>query len=132
MKNTSSRFAGLALAATIAMAACAHQTRYATEDFAGRDIAVEVTNHNWADVVVYAVSYGNRVRLGSVTTGLDQRFRLPKTVNVASGGFHLEAHPVGSHEIYRSEPIMVSPGGRIIWSLENQLGLSSYRIAAAK
>jgi hypothetical protein len=132
MKTTSPRFASLALAATLALAACAHQTRYATEEYAGRDVAVEVSNHNWMDVVVYAVSYGNRVRLGSVTTGLEQRFRLPPSVNVASGSFYLEAHPVGSNEIYRSDPIMVAQGARVIWSLENQLGLSSYRIASGK
>ena len=133
MKTRNPQIAGLALAVSLLLSACASNARYATEDY--RDsgaIAVEVSNNNWMDVVVYAVSYGNRVRLGNVTTGLDQRFKLPTSMTVQAGSFHLEAHPVGSGEIYRSDPIMVSPGNRVIWSLENQLGLSSYRIAAAK
>ena len=91
-----------------------------------------MSNHNWMDVVVYAVNYGNRVRLGDVTTGLDRRFQLPSSMIGQAGSFHLEAHPVGSNEVYRSDAIMVAPGNRIVWSLENQLGLSSYRVASGK
>jgi hypothetical protein len=133
MKTTSPRIACLALAATLALSACAHQARYATEDGAPTSaVAVEVANHNWLDVVVYAISGGNRVRLGSVTTGLEGRFRLPRSMVVQSGNLFLEAHLVGSNQMYRSDPIMVNPGSRVIWSLENQLGLSSYRVASGK
>ena len=133
MNTKRPRLAGLALAATLALAACAHQPSYATEESApNAPVAVVVTNNNWMDVVVYAVSYGNKTRLGSVTTGMEQRFRLPASMLVQSGSFYLEAHPVGSNEVYRSDPIMVNPGNRVIWSLENQLSLSSYRIASGK
>jgi hypothetical protein len=133
MKTTSPRIAALALAATMALGACSQQQRYATEDFSPVGvIAVEVSNNNWMDMVVYAVSSGSRVRLGSVTTGFQQRFKLPPSANAQSGPLYLEAHPVGSHEIYRSDPIMVTPGTKVVWSLENQLGLSSHRIASGK
>jgi hypothetical protein len=133
MKTTSPRIAFVALAATIALSACASTPRYATEDFAGsRGVAVEVSNNNWMDIVIYAMSGGNRVRLGIVTTGLDQRFTLPKSMNVQTGNLFLEAHPVGSNEVFRSDPIMVNPGSRILWSLENQLTLSSHRVALGK
>jgi hypothetical protein len=132
MKSTNPRIAVLALAATMVLAACAHGQQYATEEFASRDVAVEVANHNWLDVVIYAVSYGTRQRLGTVTTGFEQSFKLPSSFVVQSGSFFLEAHPVGTNEIHRSDPIMVNPGSRVIWSLENQLSLSSYRIAAAR
>jgi hypothetical protein len=133
MRKRTARTALLALTAALGMSACASHPQYASEDSAAeRAIGVEVTNHNWMDVVVYAVNSGSRVRLGSVTTGLTQRFRLPKSINVAAGQFYLEAHMVGSNEMFKSDPIVVNPGGRVIWSLENQLALSSYRIAGIR
>jgi hypothetical protein len=133
MKTTSSRIAFVALAAMMTLSACASGARYATEDFASdRGVGVEVSNHNWMDIVIYAVSGGNRVRLGTVTTGLDGRFSLPKSMNVQTGNLFLEAHPIGSGEVFRSDPIMVNPGSRILWSLENQLSLSSHRVAMGK
>ena len=75
---------------------------------------------------------GLGLRAHLVLCGLRQRFRLPASLLVQSGSFYLEAHPVGSNEVYRSDPILVNPGNRIIWSLENQLTLSSYRIASGK
>ena len=131
MKTTNPRIAVLALAVTLALGACAHQGASYGGEGPGPNapVYVEVSNHNWMDVVVYAVGYGQTIRLGSVTTGLDQRFRLPASMLVQSGALYLEAHPVGSDEVHRSDPINVNPGGRVYWSLENQLGLSSYRVA---
>ncbi len=84
MRITSPRAAAFALAATLALSACASHGTYDNADRAAqRTVAVDVSNHNWMDVVVYAVSSsGTRVRLGNVTTGLDQRFRLPHLLNV--------------------------------------------------
>ena len=131
MKTTNPRAALLALAAALTVSACAHQAASYGGDGPAPNapVYVEVSNHNWMDVVVYAVGYGQTIRLGAVTTGLDQRFRLPPSMLVQTGNLYLEARPVGSDEVYRSDPIMVNPGGRVYWSLENQLSLSSYRVA---
>lgn len=133
MKTRGPRMAGIALAAVLALAACAHRAPYATEDFA-RDagVRVEVANHNWMDLTIYAVSSGNRMRLGTVTTGSVQRYAVPRSLNIRSGDFRLEAHPVGSSEVHRSDPILVNPGGIVFWSLENQLGLSSLRVGSLR
>ena len=132
MKTMRPRPACLALAAMTLLAACAQAPRYATGEAKPAQVAVEVTNNNWMDVVIYAVSGGNRVRLGSVTTGMQQRFRIPMSLGATSGDFRLEAHPMGSAEVFASDRIVVQPGTRILWSLENQLGLSSYRLASGK
>ena len=133
MRPRGRRPAALALFATMTLVGCASQARYSTDDYAGdRPVAIEVSNNNWMDVVIYAVSAGNRVRLGGVTTGFAKRFSVPRSVNVQSGDFHLQAHPVGSDEVFSSDYILVSPGQRIVWSIENQLGLSSYRVASGK
>jgi len=37
-------------------------------------LQLEVTNHNWMDVTVYAVTSSQRVRMGTVTSGRTERF----------------------------------------------------------
>jgi len=132
MRTTIARPALLALAAMMVMAGCAQNPRYATSEFKTTQVSVQVSNHNWMDVVVYAVSSGSRSRLGTVTTGMDQRFRIPTSITPLSGAFHLEADPVGSNEVFSSGQIMLQPGSRIVWSIENQMGLSSYRVDTLK
>ena len=51
-------------------------------------------------------------------------------MNTLSGEFYLEARPIGSNEVYRSQSMVVTPGARVLWSVENELLLSSYRIVA--
>jgi hypothetical protein len=121
----------LALAASMGMAACAMQPRYDRREPAGWPaVAVEVTNRNWMDVVVYAVTSSQLVRLGSVTTGSAQRFELPRSVNTLGGDFYLEARPVGTRQVFRSQLIMAGPGARVIWAVENEPALSTFLIAS--
>ena len=134
MWTNAARHAAMALAAMTLTTACASGAgaRYATEEFASTSVAIEVANHNWMDVTVYAVSNGTRARLGTVTTGLSQVFKMPRSVNTLTSDFHLEADPVGAGQVHSSETIQATPGTRIIWSLENELALSSFRVAASK
>ena len=119
------------VAASIGMAACASQPRYETAATAigWPSVAVEVSNRNWMDIVVYAVTSSQLVRLGSVTTGAQQRFELPHSVNTLGGDFYLEARPIGSRQIFRSQMILAAPGDRVIWNVENEQTLSNFRIA---
>jgi hypothetical protein len=121
----------LVLAVSVGAAACASQPRYATGDVeAWPAVAVDVANHNWMDIVVYAVTSSQLVRLGSVTTGEQVRFELPRSVNTVGGDFYLEARAVGSRQIFRSQPIVAGPGARVSWSVENQTTLSTLKIAS--
>ena len=126
------RRALLALAAAVGVAACASQPRYETADAKAvgwPTVAVEVTNRNWMDIVVYAVTSSQLVRLGSVTTGTLERFELPHSVNTLGGDLYLEARPIGSRQIFRSQYILAVPGDRVIWNVENQQTQSSFRVA---
>jgi hypothetical protein len=93
---------------------------------------VEVVNHNWQDITVYAVRPGSRVRLGTVTSLTKETFSLPRSVVATNGTVQLLAAPVGSTQTYRSDPILVNPGDRVEWTLQNQLPLSSYRVVAGQ
>ena len=85
-----------------------------------------MTTRTWALAVLLSLLSGSH------SINFTCACRLPASMLVQSGSFYLEAHPVGSNEVYRSDPILVNPGNRVIWSLENQLSLSSYRIASGK
>jgi hypothetical protein len=125
----------LGTAAAVAMAgllagACASGTGGAVEtNGAGGDgTVVEVSNHNWADVNVYAVQLGTRTRLGTVVSMTTRRFTLRSQARLADGGLRLMASPIGSTRSHLTDLILVDPGDRIEWNLENSLALSSYMV----
>ncbi|MBX6364276.1 MAG: hypothetical protein IRZ00_10450 [Gemmatimonadetes bacterium] len=89
---------------------------------------MRVANHNWLDVDVYAVREGTKYRLGTVTSMTAQVFRLPSGLATPSGDFQLLVDPIGSNEVFVTEPLLVAPGQLVDWSIENHLALSSYRV----
>lgn len=95
---------------------------------AGAATTVEVTNHNWQDVVVYALHATRRVRLGTVVSMSTERFELSSTTLGTAGSVQLLADPIGSPRPYRTEQILVNPGGRIELKVANSLALSSYAV----
>jgi hypothetical protein len=117
---------GVALASVIA-GACVSGTGGAGDREVRREagIIVEVTNQNWQDITVYAVSSGTRRRLGTVVSTSTETFALPRTM-VTGGTIQLVAAPVRSGRNYRTGIIMVNAGDRIVWSVENSLSLSTY------
>jgi hypothetical protein len=121
--------AAVALAGLLA-GACASGTGGAVEtNGAGGDgTVVEVSNHNWSDVTVYAVQLGTRTRLGTVVSMTTRRFTLPAQTRLADGGLRLMASPIGSNRSHLTDLILVDHGDRIEWNLENSLALSSYMV----
>ena len=130
-KNTRGTLAALA-AATLLTACGTARYEAPPSNAYDRSVQVEVTNNNWMDMTVYAMRGSMRVRLGTVTTGSVERFDLPRSVNVQSGELRLVADPIGSQREYSSHPIVVEPGARITWSLENHLALSSFSVRARR
>jgi hypothetical protein len=101
------------------------------EESAPEPITLHVTNHNWSDVVIYALPSGSRVRLGSVVTGQEAEFVLP--VNYAPNGVvSLLVDPIGSRETFRTGNILVSPGQQVELTVENHLSTSSWSVAALR
>jgi hypothetical protein len=129
MMNISlARHAVWSLAAiTLLTTACSTAT-YPTRETARRNTTTEltVTNHNWADMTVYAIRNGSRLRVGTVVSGTQERFTIPIGFDLRSGDIRLEADPVGSNEVFVSEPMSIAPGARVVWKIENHIQLSSY------
>ncbi len=121
-----------AIAASVLLSACATAgATYRAPHGANREqdqVQVAVTNNNWMDMDVYALRGSARQFLGTVTSMTSRLFTVPKALNVTNSDLRLMADPIGSPSQYVSDPIIVEPGSRIVWSLENQLTLSSYRV----
>jgi hypothetical protein len=119
----------VALALGLSTAACAPTTT-AGAGFVqpGRQTSVEVTNHNWQQVVVYLEAGGMRHRLGTVNTGRTESFHLPASAHVGAGSVRLIADPIGSAQVYTTEPIPVRRGQAVEFTVENHLPISSYAV----
>ena len=95
---------------------------------APEEIPVRVSNHNWSDVIVYALHSGVRYRLGDVSSMSTRVLTIPKGVISAIDGVQLIADPIGSDESYTTEPIVTQPGDAISFDVENQLSISTYSV----
>lgn len=121
--RTTTALALLALAGACASAGTAARGPSTTE----QPVIVEVTNRNWSNMVVYAVRLGARYRLGTVNSMTTQRFRIPKTLAAASG-LRLMADPIGSSRTFVTEPIQVSRGQKIEFTVENLITTSNFAV----
>jgi hypothetical protein len=126
MTTTNARPAVAAIAMTALLMACSSSRSEWRESGRAQDDAVqiEVTNNNWSDMTVYVWHGSTRRRLGMVTTGNTGRFGLPAHLALANR-LRLEAHPIGGGRSYRSDPIQVHGGERVILSIENHVAVSS-------
>jgi hypothetical protein len=114
----------IALFALLASAACAQNVMENSALRFGERTVIRVENNNWLDMVVYAVSSGTRVRLGSVRTGGFVDFSLPRGYGNGSS-IQLIADPIGSSAAYSTDLLAVVPGNTIRLRVENNLALSS-------
>src|SRR5205823_6186330 len=89
------------------------------------EIALNVTNHNYLDVVVYVLHDGQQTRVGTVTGSSSAVFFLP--VRLLSMGHELQllGDPIGSPDYARTPTLVIQPGQYIEWTLETDLRRSS-------
>ena len=93
-----------------------------------RNVSIEVENHNWLDVVVYAVHGGQRTRLLTAPAASSVSATLPPHVLAQQGEMHLLAHAVGNPNKFLSERIFARSGMTISWTLETDLKRSSLAV----
>ena len=90
-----------------------------------RDFAVQVTNNSWSAIHVYVVAGGQWESLGLVASQNTADYEVSRSRLGGRGEIRLVADPVGSTQGYFSDPILVEPGDRVEWTLQNNLSLSS-------
>ena len=89
------------------------------------EIALNVTNHNYLDVVVYVLHDGQQTRVGTVTGSSSATFYLPARLLGLGREIQLLGDPVGSPDYARTPTLVIQPGEYIEWTLETDLARSS-------
>lgn len=77
---------------------------------------------------VYVMTAGQRWSLGIVTSQSTQTFELPDGVFAAARDVVFLADPVGSVLAFHSDPVLLRPGDRVEWLLQNRLAQSSISV----
>ena len=86
---------------------------------------LEVENHGWSDLHLYALRPdGTRLPLGTVGSLDTRTVRFPKTL-MAARQIQLLAVPAVLGEAYVTESVMLERGTTLYWHLKNELPLST-------
>lgn len=123
--------APLTLSALLAAGGCSTATNQAEPSAAAAEAersTVLVENHNWSDMTVYLMRGSSRIRLGTVTSMSERRFKLPRAATTSGTDVRIMADPIGSSKGYVTGPITVTSGQDVIFNIENNLALSNYSI----
>jgi len=89
------------------------------------EIALNVTNHNYLDVVVYVIHDGVRTRIGTVTGSSSTVFFLPGRLLGQGREIQLYGDAIGNDTYARTDILVVQRGQYIEWTLETDLQRSS-------
>ena len=129
VRSVSAGRAGAALAALLcAMPACWWHRKpiaHASVEAPAGEIALQVANHNYLDVVVYVLHDGQRTRIGTVTGSSSQVFYFPVRLLGQGHEIQLYGDAIGSPDFARTERLIIQPGQYIEWTLESDLRRSS-------
>jgi hypothetical protein len=85
------------------------------------EVALEVENHGWSDIVISLVRGTAVERLGMVGALNTETFVFPYRKLGVGTDVRLRAYPIGGPRSFTSENVMVQPGQWIKWTLESDL-----------
>ncbi len=88
---------------------------------ANAEVALEVENHGWSDIVIYLVRGTATDRLGMVGSLSTKTFVFPYRKLGIGNDVRLRAYPIGGPRSFTSENVTVQPGQWIKWTLESDL-----------
>jgi hypothetical protein len=91
-------------------------------------VQIQVRNNNWADIVVYAVSGSQTMRIGDVTTGRTGSFKAPPDVDPTVRDFRIRIDPIGPRGSFTTQYISVAPGQTIFVTVENDLNMTNFTV----
>jgi hypothetical protein len=127
---TKARTTGAAIGLVIAMMACGGTA--ANHDMTpsarpNRAVLITVRNDNWLDVNVYRVRSGAQFRLGTVSALSVGTFMVPEAL-VGGDALRLRIDPIGSNNVYTTDPIIVAPDQRVQLNVAERLSMSTFSI----
>jgi hypothetical protein len=107
------------------LSGCAGKSEDADQDIeptrSRAEVALEVENHGWSDVVIYLVRGTAVDRLGMVGSLSTKSFVFPYRKLGIGTDVRLRADPIGGPRTFTSENLLVQPGQWIKWTLESDL-----------
>jgi hypothetical protein len=103
----------------LALAGCAGRS---VEDSSRPDgqAMLQVENQSFSDAVIYAVSGGQRIRLGLATGNTTKSFPLPSYLVRSGGTLRFLADPIGGNRTPVSEEMNVQPGDLVSLTIPPQ------------
>ncbi len=104
----------------LTVAACSHGHSGTVSPIEYPPVRVEVTNNHGLPVEIYAVGSGITQRLGMVNPGMSEHFNLPRGM-IGSGSVELQARLTYSPTMFRSGPLLISPGAIVDFIVTAQL-----------
>ncbi len=84
------------------------------------EIALEVENHSWSDIVIYLVRGTAAERIGMVGSLNTKTIVLPYR-RIGGNDVRLRADPIGNLTTFTSEIVRLHPGQWVKWTLESDL-----------
>lgn len=88
-------------------------------------VTLEVINNNWADMVVYVIRGGQRVRVLTVVSTMVASIVLPRDLVGPGGEVRVFATAIGGPARYLSPTVYALPGGTVEVNLEIVLNHST-------
>ena len=94
-------------------------------DVPAGEIALNVTNHNYLDVVVYVLHDGQQTRVGMVTGSSAALLFVPIRLLGMGHELQLYGRAIGNDTFARTPTLIIQAGQYIEWTLETDLRRSS-------
>jgi hypothetical protein len=114
-----------ALGLVALLAGCAGKSGASDQDVepsrSTAEVALEVENHGWSDIVIYLVRGTAVERLGMVGSLNTKSFVFSYRKLGIGTDVRLRADPIGGPRSFTSENLLVQPGQWIKWTLESDL-----------
>ena len=113
----------------VVMAACSRTPAPQVDpDAPVADVAVQIVNHGWSDMVILLSTGGVWERLGQAGAAKSSSFFVPWRKLVGAGVVRLQADPTDGSRALISERLSVQPGKLVVWTLEHQLDQSTIAV----
>jgi len=119
------------LALSLALAGCGRDPRPENTQPIGftDDIALEVDNRNFSDVVIYLRREGTRTRIGEVTGSMFVTLMIPRTLlSGITREVQFQADPVGADRTITSYPVFIRPGEHVHLTIENNFRAATIQV----
>lgn len=119
------------LALSLAIAGCRGDPR--PEDITPitftADVALEVDNRNFNDVVIYLRREGTRTRIGEVTGSQNVTLMIPRSLlSGVTREIQFQADPVGADRTITSFPVYIRPGEHVHLTIENNFRAANIEV----